>query len=104
MRAALSLCGRGVGSRFRVIRRLHPPLPAILLMPFTAIWGMDTNQTEFSVLIGAIDAALAWILLGRLKVNLNPRVWLTVFFAMGNVLWYETVVGTTWALPMNTAL
>ncbi|MDO8432174.1 MAG: hypothetical protein Q7S58_07155 [Candidatus Binatus sp.] len=83
---------------------LHPPLPAILLMPFTAIWGMDTNQTEFSVLVGAIDVVLAWILLGRLKVSLNPRVWLTFFFAMGNVLWYETVVGTTWALPMNTAL
>jgi hypothetical protein len=83
---------------------LHPPLPAILLMPFTAIWGMDTNQTEFSVVIGAIDVALAWVLLGRLKVSLNSRVWLTLFFGMGNVLWYETVVGTTWALPMNTAL
>ena len=83
---------------------IHPPLPAFLLMPFTAIWGMDTNQTEFSVVVGAIDVALAWILLGRLKVNPNPRVWLTLFFGMGNILWYETVVGTTWALPMNMAL
>src|SRR5260221_11126070 len=23
---------------------------------------------------------------------------------MGNILWYETAVGTTWALPMNMAL
>ena len=83
---------------------IHPPLPAIVLMPFTAIWGMDTNQTEFSVVIGAIDVALAWILLGRLNVNSNPRVWLTLFFGMGNILWYETVIGTTWALPMNFAL
>jgi len=83
---------------------IHPPLPAIVLMPFTAIWGMDTNQTEFSVVIGAIDIALAWILLGRLKVSPNPRVWLTVFFGLGNILWYETVIGTTWALPMNFAL
>ncbi|MGC1343679.1 MAG: hypothetical protein WA854_15205, partial [Candidatus Binataceae bacterium] len=30
---------------------LHPPLPAIMLMPFTAIWGMGTNQTEFSVVV-----------------------------------------------------
>jgi hypothetical protein len=83
---------------------IHPPLPAIVLMPFTAIWGMDTNQTEFSVVIGAIDVALAWILLGQLKVNPNPRVWLTLFFGMGNILWYESVIGTTWALPMNFAL
>jgi hypothetical protein len=83
---------------------IHPPLPAIVLMPFTAIWGMDTNQTEFSVVIGAIDVALAWVLLGRLKVNSNPRIWLTLFFGMGNILWYETVIGTTWALPMNFAL
>jgi len=83
---------------------LHPALPAIMLMPFTAIWGMDTNQTEFSVVVGAVGVALAWILLGRFRLSLNSRVWLTVFFGMGNVLWYETTLGTTWALPMNTSV
>ena len=48
---------------------LHPPLAPILLMPFAAIWGMDTNQTEFSVLLGAIDLALAWLLLGRFDLS-----------------------------------
>ena len=57
--------------------QLHPPLPAILLMPFVAIWGTDTNQTAFSLVAGAIDAALAWWLLGRLKLSLSARVWLT---------------------------
>ncbi|MHB8381553.1 MAG: hypothetical protein ACYDC3_04325 [Candidatus Binataceae bacterium] len=83
---------------------LHPPLPAIMLMPFAAIWGMNTNQTEFSVVVGAVATALAWIMLGRLRLSLNPRVWLTVFFGIGNVLWYETTLGTTWALPMNTSV
>lgn len=83
---------------------LHPPLPAIMLMPFTAIWGMDTNQTEYSVVVGAVAIALAWILLGRFRLSLNSRVWLTVFFGLGNVLWYETTLGTTWALPMNTSI
>ncbi|HUY26993.1 MAG TPA: hypothetical protein VMV27_06195 [Candidatus Binataceae bacterium] len=83
---------------------LHPPLPAIMLMPFTAIWGMNTNQTEFSVVVGALDVVLAWFLLGKFRLSNRSRVWLTVFFGLGNVLWYETVVGTTWALPMNTSL
>ena len=83
---------------------LHPPLPAIMLMPVTAIWGMNTNQTEFSVVIGAIDIALAWILPGRFTLSNKSRVWLTVFFGIGNILWYETVIGSTWALPMTSAL
>ena len=83
---------------------LHPPLAPILLIPFTAIWRMDTNQTEFSVVIGAIDIALAWILLGRFKLSNRSRVWLTIFFGTGNILWYETVIGSTWALPMVVAV
>jgi hypothetical protein len=83
---------------------LHPPLPAFLMMPLAAIWGMATDQTEFSVVIGAIDIALAWVLMGRVTRSLNVRVWLTLFFGLGNVLWYETLLGTTWAVPMNTAV
>lgn len=83
---------------------LHPPLAPILLMPFAAIWGMATNQTEFSVLLGAIDLALAWLLLGRFDLSNRSRVWLTFFFGTGNVLWYEAVIGSTWALPMVVAV
>jgi hypothetical protein len=83
---------------------LHPPLPAVLLMPVVAIWGMDTSQTMFSAVIGAIDVALAWVLLGRLGLRTVARTWLTVFFGAGTVLWYESVLGSTWALPMNTAV
>src|ERR1700756_3063883 len=41
---------------------LHPPLTAILLMPFVAIWGLNTNQTIFAVLIGAFGVMMAWVL------------------------------------------
>lgn len=79
---------------------LHPPLPAILLMPLAAIWGMQTNQAAFCVVVGAADVALAWRLLGRFRLDFNARIWLTIFFGAGTILWYETIVGTTWALPM----
>jgi len=81
---------------------LHPPLPAFLLIPFAALWGMTFNQGIFSVLIGALNAMLVWVLLGRLKAD--GRLWLTIFFGAGTIVWYETAIGTTWALPMTTAL
>src|SRR5262249_49528412 len=38
---------------------LHLPLSVLLMFPFAAIWGMDTNQTEFTVVIGAIAIAMS---------------------------------------------
>jgi hypothetical protein len=84
--------------------QLHPPLPAILLMPFAAIWGQDTNQSYFSILIGALDIALAWRLLGRFRLTLNARKWLTVFFGAGTIIWHETVDGSSWAVSMTVAV
>jgi hypothetical protein len=83
---------------------LHPPLPAILLIPFAAIWGMDANQGTLSVELGAIAIMAAWMMLGRMRLRVEPRIWLTIFFACGTIFWFETTVGTTWALPMVTAV
>lgn len=84
--------------------QLHPLMPAFLLMPFAAIWGMDTNQTYFSIACGALDVALAWRLLGRFRLTVNARAWLTVFFGAGTIVWYETVNGSSWAVSMIVAI
>jgi hypothetical protein len=84
--------------------QLHPLLPALLLMPFVAIWGADTNQTVFSIICGALDVALAWRLLGRFRLTVNARTWLTVFFGAGTIIWYETVNGSSWAVSMIVAI
>jgi hypothetical protein len=84
--------------------QLHPMLPSLLLMPFAAIWGMDTNQTIFSIVFGALDVALAWRLLGRFRLTVNARTWLTVFFGAGTIVWYETIHGTSWAVSMVVAI
>jgi hypothetical protein len=83
---------------------LHPPLPAILLMPFVAFSGPTTDQTTFSVIFGAIDVALAWRLLARFRLTAVARIWLTIFFGAGTILWSETINGNTWALPETTAV
>jgi hypothetical protein len=73
-----------------------PPLPAIALMPFVAIWGLATDIRAVSVLAGAVDVALAWWALGRLPVSRTIRLATTIFFAFGTVFWYAAQLGTTW--------
>jgi hypothetical protein len=84
--------------------QLHPPLPAILLMPFAAIWGLDTNQSYFAIVVGALDVALAWRLLGRFRLTFNARMWMTLFFGAGTIIWHETVDGSSWAVSMTVAV
>ena len=48
-----------------------PPLPAVVLLPFVALWGLATNdQAIFTVLV-AVDVAICWWVIGRLPVE--PR-------------------------------
>ena len=83
---------------------LHPPLAALLMMPMAAIWGMNVNQTMWSLFIGAVDAALAWRLLGKFQLTVSGRTWLTIFFAAGTILWSETIHGNTWTMPETCAV
>ena len=73
-----------------------PPLPAIVLMPFVALWGIATNERLVSATLGAVAVGLAWWALGRLSVSRSIRLATTVFFAFGTVFWYAAQLGTTW--------
>lgn len=84
--------------------QLHPLLPAFLLMPVVAVWGMDTNQSVVAIVLGALDAALAWRMLGRFRLTTSARVWLAVFFAAGTILWSESINGGSWEVSMVVAI
>jgi hypothetical protein len=73
-----------------------PPLPAILLVPLVALWGLATDIRAISVGLGAIDVGLAWWALGRLTVSRRVRLATTIFFAFGTAFWYAAQLGTTW--------
>jgi hypothetical protein len=73
-----------------------PPLPAILLLPFVAIWGLATNGQLIFAVLGAIDVGLAWWALGYLPVRTWVRAAASVFFGFGTVFWYTAQLGTTW--------
>ncbi len=51
-----------------------PPLPAVVLLPFVAVFGLALDQVLFAVVIGALDVAVAFWVLGRLGVRPAVRV------------------------------
>ena len=73
-----------------------PPLPAFVLLPFVAIWGLATDIRAVSVGLGAIAVGLAWWALAALPVSRRIRLATVVFFAFGTVFWYAAQLGTTW--------
>jgi hypothetical protein len=81
-----------------------PPLPAIVLLPIVAIFGLDTDQRAVSAALGAIDVGLCWWALGRLPIARPVRLAVTVFFGFGTVAWYAAGLGTTWFFAHVVAL
>ena len=73
-----------------------PPLPAVVLLPFVVLLGLAVDQTLLALVIGALDVALAFWMLGRLPIRPLVRNLLTVFIGAGSALWYAASLGTTW--------
>ncbi len=73
-----------------------PPGPAVLLLPFVAIWGTGFSEVYFSMVLGAINVVLFWYLLGVLNISRTTKLLLVPFFAFGTPLFYAATTGTVW--------
>ena len=73
-----------------------PPLPAVLLLPFVAVWGVLTDDQTIFTALAAIDVAICWWMLGRLRIQPVIRLATTIVFAFGTVFWYTAQLATTW--------
>ena len=73
-----------------------PPLPALILVPFVAAWGLSTDDQTIFTFLAALDVAVCWWLLGRLRIQPVARLATVVFFAFGTVFWYTAQLATTW--------
>ena len=78
------------------------PFPAILLMPFIAIFGVQFNDVLFTVLVAALNVGLIAQLLrtatevGFLRLTQTQRAILVFFFAFGTVHFTLAPFGTVW--------
>lgn len=79
-----------------------PPLPALLMLPGVAVWGMDFNDRLFSVLLAGLGPALLFLVLARLRATGRSErserddLVLTALFAFGTVYFFCAVQGTVW--------
>lgn len=91
-----------IRSRRYVYYVSFPWFPALLMLPFVAIWGMKFNDVIFNVCVGAFNPVLVYLVLRRLAaLKLSPRslhddLWLTACFAFGTVHFYSSVLGQVW--------
>ncbi len=73
-----------------------PPLPALVLVPFVAVFGLLTDDQLVFTVLAAIDVGLCWWMLGGLPVRPPVRLATTILFAFGTAFWYAAQVTTTW--------
>lgn len=75
-----------------------PPLPALVLMPFVAVWGLGTNGAAVAAVLGAVNVVLCWAMLLSVTPRRSAALLGTLFYAFGTVAWYAAMLGTTWFL------
>ncbi len=83
---------------------VFPPMPALLLMPFVAIFTTGFSQTIFSIFLGSLNPVILYSLLKRIKITSITAFVTTVFFAFGTNYWFLTIVGSSWYLAHVVAL
>ncbi len=89
------------GGRYYVI---EAPLPALLLLPFVAIFGAQTNQTILSLVLTGIGVGAAWELGERFGVRRSSIAWICAFLLAGtDVLWCG-MLGDVWFLAHVSAV
>ncbi len=82
----------------------YPPVPAVLLMPFVAVFGTGFPEQVLSCLCGGIAVGLAPLVLESFDLTRRARVLLTAVFGFGTVLFYVSEVGSPWYLGHAAAV
>jgi len=74
------------------------PFPAVFLLPFASVWGLDVNLARVSIGVGAVNVGLVRLLVGQLGVARSTANWATLLFGFGTVHFYAAHYGNTWML------
>lgn len=84
---------------------VYPPMPAIIMMPFVAIWGTAVDESLMSIILASICVSLIWLMIRKTGVKGGKVLWLTALFGFGTCFWYTAAVGSAWYIEeVATAL
>jgi hypothetical protein len=78
--------------------------PALLLMPFVAVFGTNLSDVLYGVILGAINVSLMYLLLRDVTKSTGVLIWLTALFGLGTVHWWVSSVGSVWFNAQLVAL
>lgn len=79
-----------------------PPVPAVMMMPFVAIFGVGFNDVLFTLPFAALNVLLMFLVLQMLVreklsgMSLKDNLWLTLLFGFGTVNYSCSVIGEVW--------
>ena len=77
---------------------VYPPMPAVMLIPFVAVFGAHFPAWVFSIGLGACCVGLMYRLLRQMRFNSSVSAWVTGLFGFGTSFWYTALAGSPWFL------
>ena len=83
---------------------IDPPAPALLLMPFVAVWGTGINQVLVSVAVGAAATGLFWVAARQMGWSLPLAGAMTLLLALGTNFWWAATDGGLWTFAHVSAV
>lgn len=81
---------------------VYPPMPAIVLMPFVAIFGLHTSDVLFTAVCSALNLSFIFLMLEQLRRNgFTQRVWLenvciSILLWFGSISLWMSLGGEMW--------
>jgi 4-amino-4-deoxy-L-arabinose transferase-like glycosyltransferase len=83
---------------------VYPPLPAVLMMPFVAVFGTAFDQSLMSIILACVSVATIWLMLKKMGVKENKALWLTALFGFGTCFWFTAAYGSSWYIAQVGAV
>jgi len=91
---------------------VYPPLPAFLMTPFVAIWGLNLNQTLFGLIFAGATIPLTYIVAKAIlrkstkpeaQISSQAYIWFAVLFGFSTIFWYLSSIGSVWLIAQVMA-
>lgn len=82
---------------------IPPPMPAILILPFVAIFGLSFNQALASIFLGSLNVSIAFLIARQMTINRSVQIWTTLMFGFGTIHWWLAATGWVWFISQVTS-
>lgn len=90
---------------------VYPPLPAVIMTPLVALFGVDLNQTLVSVFFGSLTVVLAYFISRDIQKSefkeenqrSSKHLWAAALFGFSTIFWWLTSVGSVWLIAQVIA-